>query len=129
MSTFLPEFFTLIQVIEGEEVSEDVDGTTVSGKFAIGGQLHFHLETHSTICKPNEEGGLDVTCSTQYIDSVQRTIATTLGIKESTINMSVRRLGGAFGGKVQIIPISGKDPFPTYKIYIECEMNHKLIGV
>ena len=83
-------------------MSEDVDGTTVSGKFAIGGQLHFHLETHSTICKPNEEGGLDVTCSTQYIDSVQRTISTTLGIKESTINMSVRRLGGAFGGKVQI---------------------------
>merc|ERR1719204_410646 len=28
------------------------------------------------------------------------TIATTLGIKESTINMSVRRLGGAFGGKI-----------------------------
>ena len=86
----------------------------MSGKFAIGSQLHFHLETHSTICRcshiivivlcivsrPNEEGGLDVTCSTQYIDSVQRTIATTLGIKESTINMSVRRLGGAFGGKV-----------------------------
>ena len=100
------------QVVEGEEVSEDADGTTVSGKFAIGSQLHFHLETHSTICRcshiivlrivsrPNEEGGLDVTCSTQYIDSVQRTIATTLGIKESTINMSVRRLGGAFGGKV-----------------------------
>ena len=57
------------------------------------------------VSRPNEEGGLDVTCSTQYIDSVQRTIATTLGIKESTINMSVRRLGGAFGGKVQKVVI------------------------
>ena len=100
-------------MVVGEEVSEDVGGTTVSGKFAIGSQLHFHLETHSTICKPNEEGGLDVTCSTQYIDAVQRTIATTLGIKESTINMSVRRLGGAFGGKVQIIPILERDPFSS----------------
>ena len=59
-----------------------------------------HIAVRCILSRPNEEGGLDVTCSTQYIDSVQRTIATTLGIKESTINMSVRRLGGAFGGKV-----------------------------
>ena len=44
-----------------------------------------------------------MTCSTQYMDAVQRTISTTLGIKESTINMSVRRLGGAFGGKVCLL--------------------------
>ena len=60
-----------------------------------------HIAVLCILCRPNEEGGLDVTCSTQYIDSVQRTIATTLGIRESTINMSVRRLGGAFGGKVR----------------------------
>ena len=54
-----------------------------------------------------------MTCSTQYIDSVQRTIATTLGIKESTINMSVRRLGGAFGGKVQKVLIGDRTPFFT----------------
>ena len=45
------DHFTSGQVVEGEEVSEDSDGTTVSGKFAIGSQLHFHLETHSTICR------------------------------------------------------------------------------
>ena len=58
--------------------------------------------------RPNEEGGLDVTCSTQYMDAVQMTIATTLGIKESTINMSVRRLGGAFGGKVCLLAFHSK---------------------
>ena len=62
----------------------------------------------ATLPRPNEEGGLDVTCSTQYMDAVQRTIATTLGIKESTINMSVRRLGGAFGGKVCLLACHSK---------------------
>ena len=83
---------------EGEELVDDDENTTVTGEMEVGGQLHFHLETHSTICRwmnltnqtkkeiqmkydnitnkpsprPNEEGGLDVTCSTQYIDMVQR---------------------------------------------------------
>ena len=45
---FYPEIH---QVVEGEEMDVGADGITVSGKFAIGGQLHFHLETHSTICR------------------------------------------------------------------------------
>ena len=64
-----------------------------------GTQYHFHLETQTCIAKP-EEDGMTVSSSTQYVDVVQRMVAAHLNMKESDINMTVRRLGGAFGGKI-----------------------------
>ena len=43
---------------------------------------------------------MTVSSSTQYVDIVQRMVAAHLNMKESDINMTVRRLGGAFGGKI-----------------------------
>ena len=86
--------------VEGDVEEEFAAGDkTVTGEFQIGSQYHFHLETQTCIVKP-EEDGFTVSSSTQYVDMVQRLVAATLNIKESDINMSVRRLGGAFGGKI-----------------------------
>ena len=89
------------EVVEGEVEKEEEEGMTkVQGEFAIGGQLHLHLEPHTALARPNEEGGLDMVVSTQHMDAVQAAVAATLGLKEHTVNLQVRRLGGAFGGKL-----------------------------
>ena len=71
----------------------------VKGEFEIGSQYHFHLETQTCIVTP-EEDGVRVTSTTQYMDAVQKIVAGALGIKESDVNLTVRRLGGGFGGKI-----------------------------
>ena len=72
---------------------------SVKGEFEIGSQYHFHLETQTCIVTP-EEDGVRVTSTTQYMDAVQKIVAGALGIKESDVNLTVRRLGGGFGGKI-----------------------------
>ena len=71
----------------------------ITGEFEIGSQYHFHLETQTCIVTP-EEDGFRVISTTQYMDAVQKIVAGALGIKESDVNISVRRLGGGFGGKI-----------------------------
>jgi len=95
--------FTGLSLNTDDELEEALK---VSGEFEIGSQYHFHMETHSCICKPNEDGGLDVTSATQWMDLVQSVMATVLGLKENQINMTVRRLGGAYGGKTTNSPKS-----------------------
>ncbi|ODM92327.1 Abscisic-aldehyde oxidase [Orchesella cincta] len=72
---------------------------TIKGEFRIGGQAHFHMETQIAICIPKEDG-MDVFSATQFVDSVQAVIAAALGTTNNSINVSVRRLGGAYGGKI-----------------------------
>jgi len=87
-------------IIEGDfEKEQENAKKVISGEFESGAQYHFHLETQTCICRPIEDG-LDVICASQNVDAVQRIIASTLKIKESDINMTVRRLGGAYGGKI-----------------------------
>ncbi|EDS40040.1 aldehyde oxidase [Culex quinquefasciatus] len=70
----------------------------LKGSLELGGQYHFHMETQSCVCVPIEDG-LDVYSSTQWVDMVQVAISRMLVIPENSINISVRRLGGSFGGK------------------------------
>ncbi|XP_058788820.1 xanthine dehydrogenase/oxidase-like [Phymastichus coffea] len=71
----------------------------IKGSYECGPQYHFHMETQSCVCIPVEDG-MDVFSSTQYMDLVQGSIATVLGVKINSINVSVRRLGGAYGAKI-----------------------------
>jgi len=87
-------------IVEGDiDMELEQADQIIKGEFQSGSQYHFHLETQICICRPIEDG-LDVICATQWMDAVQKLIAKTLGMKESDINMSVRRLGGAYGGKI-----------------------------
>ncbi|TRY76734.1 hypothetical protein TCAL_11871 [Tigriopus californicus] len=86
----------------GIQKANDATGPlrSVQGEFEIGSQYHFHMETQSCIVRPIEEGQFEVFSATQHMDGVQKSIAMALGINMNKINVSVRRLGGAYGGKI-----------------------------
>ncbi|MCK5820605.1 MAG: molybdopterin-dependent oxidoreductase, partial [Bacteroidales bacterium] len=71
----------------------------IEGKAESGGQEHLYLETQGSYAYPTEKGSLIVNSSTQGPTIVQKMIARVLGISMHKIEVDVRRLGGAFGGK------------------------------
>jgi len=71
----------------------------VAGRVESGAQEHVYLETQGAVSLPVEGGGLRVLSATQAPTAVQRIIARVLGLPMHKIEVDVRRLGGAFGGK------------------------------
>ncbi|XP_075210160.1 xanthine dehydrogenase-like [Lycorma delicatula] len=71
----------------------------VAGKFTIRGQYHYTMETQTCFCIPVEDG-LDVYPSSQWPTMVQEIISSTLNIPQNKINVSVKRVGGAYGAKI-----------------------------
>ncbi|OTB10006.1 hypothetical protein K445DRAFT_323399 [Daldinia sp. EC12] len=70
------------------------------GLTKLGGQEHFYLETISALAVPHlEDGSMEVYASTQNLAENQIFVAQVLGVPMSRVNMRVRRLGGAYGGK------------------------------
>ncbi|XP_062519686.1 xanthine dehydrogenase/oxidase-like [Corticium candelabrum] len=71
----------------------------ISGEISCGYQYHFHMETQRCLTVPTDSG-LDVYSSTQWMDYCQESVAQVLGVKKNSVNVSVKRLGGGFGGKI-----------------------------
>ncbi|XP_049819814.1 uncharacterized protein LOC109604513 isoform X2 [Aethina tumida] len=125
----ITEMTTVIAKRKGNDVQK-----VVKGDFYIDLQYHFHMEVHCCNVIPVEDG-LDVYSSTQWMDAVQIGIANVLGIKQTQVNMHVRRLGGAFGGKLVRNGIVGaatalaafKTNRPT-KLRLDLERNMNMIG-
>ncbi len=69
------------------------------GRADTGGQEHLYIETQGAYVYPLENENLKVHSSTQGPTVVQKTIARVLGLPMHRIEVSVTRLGGAFGGK------------------------------
>ncbi|XP_059503012.1 aldehyde oxidase 1-like isoform X2 [Stegostoma tigrinum] len=75
----------------------------LEGQIHIGGQEHFYMETHGVLVTPKgEDGETEIVCSTQYPKFAQTLVADTLGIPSNRVTIRVKRIGGAFGGKVVI---------------------------
>ena len=73
---------------------------TVSGHFEIPStQYHYFMETQQCLCVPNEEE-IDVFSSSQWSDTVHVAVSEVINVPENKLNLYVRRLGGAFGGKI-----------------------------
>jgi xanthine dehydrogenase large subunit len=72
---------------------------TLSGEFRVGGQEHFYLEGQVCVTTPGEDGDFMVHSSTQHPTEVQHICSRLLGIEYNKIIVSVRRMGGGFGGK------------------------------
>ncbi|KAL2087932.1 hypothetical protein ACEWY4_016760 [Coilia grayii] len=71
------------------------------GEIRIGGQEHFYMETQSMLVVPvGEEREMNVYLSTQHPTYCQEAIAETLNIPSNRVTCHVKRVGGAFGGKV-----------------------------
>ncbi len=71
----------------------------IEGTAESGAQEHLYIETQGAYAVPVENNCLKVYSSTQGPTSVQKTIAKVLGVSMNKIELDVRRLGGAFGGK------------------------------
>ncbi|CAL4121735.1 unnamed protein product, partial [Meganyctiphanes norvegica] len=88
-----PHFYGDVEV--GFESSQHI----LEGELEMGGQFPFPMEPLSTRVTPTEEG-YQVVATTQWPDGVQTSIAQVLGLPANSIQVSVRRVGGAFGGKI-----------------------------
>ncbi|XP_034408414.1 aldehyde oxidase 6 isoform X3 [Cyclopterus lumpus] len=82
------------------EAFETVDQVH-EGEFRMGGQEHFYMETQSMLVVPvGEETEFNAYVSTQWPTLIQDAIAETLSIPSNRVTCHVKRVGGAFGGKV-----------------------------
>ncbi|KAM9663655.1 LOW QUALITY PROTEIN: aldehyde oxidase 3-like [Trichechus inunguis] len=82
-----------------QEAFQSVD-QIIEGEVHFGGQEHFYMETQRVLVVPKaEDKEMDVYVSSQDAAFTQEMVAYALGIPKDRIN-SVKRVGGAFGGKV-----------------------------
>lgn len=70
----------------------------IKGTLEVGGQEHWYLETHCSLCIP-DEGHYKVHSSTQNPTETQILVAEVLGLDSNAVEVEVKRMGGAFGGK------------------------------
>ncbi len=69
------------------------------GTLKTGGQEHWYLETQSCLALPGEGKEMKLFSSTQHPSETQAIVAEVLGIQKNEVEIEVRRMGGAFGGK------------------------------
>ncbi|KAM3916930.1 aldehyde oxidase 1-like [Leptodactylus fuscus] len=73
----------------------------IEGEIHIGGQEHFYMETNSVLVVPKgEDNEYDIYISTQDPATAQFSVASILQVPSNRINSRVKRVGGAFGGKI-----------------------------
>jgi xanthine dehydrogenase large subunit len=71
----------------------------IKGKFRVGGQDHMYLEGHIAFAIPGEDEDVLIHSSTQHPTEAQHMVAHVLGVSSNAVTISVRRMGGGFGGK------------------------------
>ena len=71
----------------------------LEGSFETGAQEHWYLETQVAMAIPGEDLEMKVYASTQHPSETQALIAEVLGVAKHEVEVEIRRMGGAFGGK------------------------------
>ncbi len=71
----------------------------LQGKFEIGGQEHFYLESQASIVYPEDSSQLKIISSSQHPTETQHLVAEAVGLPFHQVVCEVKRMGGAFGGK------------------------------
>ncbi|CEL95372.1 unnamed protein product [Vitrella brassicaformis CCMP3155] len=69
------------------------------GVVECGSQLHFYMEPQAAYAVPDEDGTMTVWSSTQGPQFTHAGVANALNVPHNKVNIKIRRLGGAFGGK------------------------------
>ncbi|KAE8580253.1 hypothetical protein XENTR_v10024373 [Xenopus tropicalis] len=90
------------KIIHGnaEEAFKSADHI-LEGEVHIGGQEQFYMETNTVLVVPKgEENELDIYVSTQDPTGVQLAVAACLNVPSNRVMCHVKRVGGAFGGKI-----------------------------
>ncbi|XP_041981244.1 xanthine dehydrogenase 1-like [Aricia agestis] len=84
--------------MEPTKIGNDVK-KVIKGDNTIYGQYHFCMETLVCVSHPTEEG-IQVYTATQWVDVVQQMTAKALKMDVNRIDVSCRRVGGAYGYKI-----------------------------
>ncbi|MGE0281035.1 MAG: xanthine dehydrogenase molybdopterin binding subunit [Rhizobiaceae bacterium] len=71
----------------------------LKGRMWLGGQEHFYLEGQVSLAVPGEDEEVHVYSSTQGPSETQHLVAHALGVPSHSVQVEIRRMGGAFGGK------------------------------
>ncbi len=71
----------------------------IEGSLEVGAQEHWYLETQCAVAIPGEGAEIQVYSSTQHPSETQALIAEVLDLPKMEVEVQVRRMGGAFGGK------------------------------
>jgi xanthine dehydrogenase large subunit len=71
----------------------------LKGELTTGAQEHWYLETQVCLCIPGEGKELFVYSSTQHPSETQHLISELLHLPSHEVQVQVKRMGGAFGGK------------------------------
>ncbi|XP_069839454.1 aldehyde oxidase 1-like isoform X2 [Dendropsophus ebraccatus] len=90
------------QILHGnvEEAFKMAD-QILEGEVHIGGQEQFYMETNSVLVVPKgEDNEFDIFISTQDPATAQLSVASVLDVPSNRIMSHVKRVGGAFGGKI-----------------------------
>jgi xanthine dehydrogenase/oxidase len=106
----------------------------ISGEVSCGTQYHFTMETQTSLVIP-EEDGYTVYPSTQWIQVAQSSVAMILGIPNSSVNVSVKRVGGAYGSKISrshiVTAACALGAHVTGKpvcVHLDIDTNMKMVG-
>lgn len=69
------------------------------GELETGAQEHWYLETQSALAVPGEGREMLVYASSQNPAETQAIVSEVLGVSKNEVDVEVKRMGGAFGGK------------------------------
>ncbi len=89
------------RVIHRGDTRRGIENSThkLEGQLKTGAQEHWYLETQTCLCLPGEGSEIKALSSTQHPSETQALIAEVLDIPKMEVEVEVRRMGGAFGGK------------------------------
>ncbi|XP_066268459.1 xanthine dehydrogenase/oxidase-like [Branchiostoma lanceolatum] len=91
--------YPAFKVVKGDPYGALAEAShRISGEVSCNAQHHFYMETQVCRCTPLEDG-MEVQSATQSTDMVQTSVAQATGIPAHRLYVSVKRVGGAFGGK------------------------------
>ncbi|MBN2236661.1 MAG: xanthine dehydrogenase molybdopterin binding subunit [Bacteroidales bacterium] len=95
------EAFQKVRKIERGNWQESIENAPhqLIGDLYSGGQEHWYLETQTALAVPREGKEMLVYSSSQHPDETQAIVAKVLGISKNLVEVEVKRMGGAFGGK------------------------------
>ena len=109
--------------------------TVVQGRFRMGSQYHFHMETQTCIVTPVEDG-FDLEVTSQDVNNTQHQVAAALGTSANSINITVKRLGGAYGAKITLPihlatagAVAANKARKPVRIWMTMEDNMRMLGM
>ena len=106
----------------------------IQGRFKMGSQYHFHMETQTCIVNPIEDG-FDIDIASQDISACLKTVTKALNVDQNNVNITVKRLGGGFGAKVSLpchlataAAVAANKLKRPVRLWLPLEDNMKMLG-